>query len=72
MDILDTIRYLNSPDGPHMPLRAIAPYCGIEHGALSQYLNGKMKPKPETIERMKQGIRELVNEIWRECKWLHT
>ena len=72
MDILETIRYLNSVDGPHMPLRAIAPYCGIEYSALSLYLNNKMKPKPETIAKMKQGIKELVEQIWGETKWLFT
>ena len=31
MDIIEFIRYLNSSDGPHMPLRAIAPYLGVTY-----------------------------------------
>lgn len=70
MDILDTIRYLNSLDGPHMSLRSIAPYCGMEHDQLSRYLTGKFIPRDETRKRMEQGIRELVMEINGETKWL--
>ena len=70
MDIIETIRYLNSDDGPHMPLRAIAPYCGIDHCTLSGYLTGKFKPKEETRKQMEKGIKELILEIVREGRWL--
>ena len=70
MDILQLIRYLNSPDGPHMPIRAIAPYVGISQNQLTQYVNGNVTPRPETIQRMEQGIRELLKEIGEEGKWL--
>ncbi len=52
LDILETIRYLNSADGPHMPLRAIAPYIGVDFSSLDRYLSGKIKPKEETRRRM--------------------
>ena len=70
MDIIETIRYLNSIDGPHMSLRAIAPYCGLDISQLSMYMNGKLNPKDETRKRMEKGIKELVEEIQRETEWL--
>ena len=70
MDVIETIRYLNSKDGPHMSLRAIAPYCGLEISQLSMYMTGKMEPREETRKRMEQGIKDLVNEIQEETAWL--
>ena len=70
MDIIETIRYLNNEDGPQKPLRAIDPYCGVDHSQLSLYLNGKARPKDETRLKMEQGIRELMKEIQGEGQWL--
>ena len=52
MNIIEIIRYLNSADGPNIPLRTLAAYCGTDHGSLSMYLNGIRKPKEETIAQM--------------------
>jgi len=70
MDVIETIRYLNSDDGPHMPLRAIAPYVGVSHNTLSEYLNGVISPREETRKIMEKGVKELILEIVKEGKWL--
>lgn len=44
MNIVEMIRYLNSEDGPNIPLRTLGTYCGCTHAALSNYLNGKIYP----------------------------
>ena len=69
MEILDMVRYLNSLDGPHMSLRAIAPYLGVSQPQLTRYLSGQQKPKEETIRQMEKGMNELLREIVGEWKW---
>lgn len=68
-DVIEVIRYLNSADGPHMPLRAIAPYLGVPFNQLAGYLHGAV-PREETRKRLEKGTRELIQEIMREGKWL--
>ena len=70
MNIIEVIRYLTSHDGPNIPLRTLAIYCGLTHPTLSYYLHGKGQPRDDTRKQMEQGIRDLVKEIEGECKWL--
>lgn len=66
LEVLEVIRYLNSLDGPHISLQALAPYVGVAPCTLSLYLSGMRKPKPETVEMIKKGLRELIEEMKRE------
>lgn len=44
MEVVEVLRYMNSADGPNIPLRTLAAYCGCSHNVLSEYLNGKYNP----------------------------
>jgi transcriptional regulator with XRE-family HTH domain len=70
MDVIETLRYLNSADGPNIPLRTLGAYCGITHGMLSSYLRGERKPLPETRKQLEKGTKEMIMEIIGECRWL--
>ena len=34
MEVLEVLRYLNSEDGPNIPLRTLATYCGTSAAQL--------------------------------------
>lgn len=70
MDVLPMVRYLNSKDGPHMTLAAIAPYLGVGESTLCEYLSGKYKPSKQAAEKMEKGMRELLGEIMEEWNGL--
>ena len=70
MRIVKVLKYLNSADGPRIPMRTLAAYCGTDEGSICMYINGKRRPKEETERQLEQGVRELVLEINNECKWL--
>ena len=63
MDLKTQIKTLTAEDGPNIPLRTLAIYCGVSHSTLSKWLNGKSNMTEELQEQVKQGIRELVLEI---------
>ena len=70
MNVIKLLQYLNSVDGPRIPMRTLAAYCGTDEGNICNYINEKRVPKEETIARLEQGLRELVLEINNEAKWL--
>ena len=71
-DIVEVLRYLNSADGPNIPLRTLGVYCGVAHTAICAYLNGKAKPKEDTRKQLEKGVKELITEIFNEGRWLYN
>ena len=47
MNIVDMLSYLNSADGPNIPLRTLSAYCGCANSTLSNYINKKYKPSED-------------------------
>ena len=70
MKILETMKYLNSADGPKIPMRTLAAYCGVDEGSICNFINYKRRPGPRIERQLKKGIKELVLEINNECRWL--
>ena len=72
MDVIETIRYLNSLEGPHISLTRISIYCGCDRTTLAAYLRGAFKPTPEMRQQLEKGVSELIQEIYDEGKWLYN
>lgn len=66
MSVVDKLQYLNSADGPNIPMRTLAVYCGISAASVCNYINGKQKMDKEMERQIEKGLRELAKEIWRE------
>ena len=47
MDVVDKLQYLNSEDGPNIPMRTLAIYCGVSCGQICKYINRKNKLSEE-------------------------
>lgn len=47
MDIIKTLQYLNSEDGPHISEAKLAVYCGISPQTMHDYIIGRYKPREE-------------------------
>lgn len=41
------LKYLNSADGPNIPLRTLGSYCGCAASTIGNYINKKYKPTAE-------------------------
>ncbi len=69
MNIVDMLSYLNSADGPNIPLRTLSAYCGCANSTLSNYINKKYKPSEDMEQQLKFGIGHLIREMiseWRK------
>ena len=63
MDLARVMGYLNSEDGPNIPLYTIAAYCGTDASSISRYIHGKQCPREGMREQLEKGLRELAWEI---------
>ena len=69
MNIVDMLTYLNSSEGPNIPLRTLSAYCGCANSTLSNYINKKYKPTDDMEQQLKFGIGSLIRELiseWRK------
>ena len=46
-NIVDMLKYLNSADGPNIPLRTLAAYCGCANSTIYNYIAKKNKPSAD-------------------------
>lgn len=67
MNVVKVITYLNSADGPNIPLRTLAAYLGSSSASLSTYIRGKVVPSADVAAKMEKGIKELAQEIAAEA-----
>lgn len=76
MEVLERLRYINSADGPNIPLRTLGAYCGVSEATLSLYLTGKKKPRYQSLDKIEQGLKELAQEMmitaYGNATWIHN
>ena len=63
MTLAEIINELTAEDGPNIPLRTLAIYCGVAHSTLSQYKNGKAGISEALEKQVRKGLREMQAEI---------
>ena len=66
MDVIEALQYFTSEDGPHIPIKTISIYCGINYNTMKDYIRGRYKPPKETRAQIEKGLSELVREMRRE------
>lgn len=64
MSLVQAIIDLTDQEGPNIPLRTLAIYCGVSHSTLSQYKNGKLRLSEDTEKQIRKGLQELAQEIY--------
>lgn len=68
MSLEQVIIDLTDQEGPNIPLRTLAIYCGVAHSTLSQFKNGKQKISAELRGQIEKGLREMAQEIMQIVK----
>ena len=63
MSLENTIIELTDQEGPNIPLRTLAIYCGVSHSTLSLFKNGKIKISEQLRAQIWKGLKELAAEI---------
>jgi len=48
MDVIKALQYFTSEDGPHIPIKTISIYCGINYNTMKDYIRERYKP-PEHV-----------------------
>ena len=67
MDVIKALRYFNSEDGPHISVRKLAVYCGINENTMFAYIKGRFKPPPDTAAQIQKGLQDMIKEMLTEC-----
>lgn len=63
MTLEQKILELTAEDGPNIPLRTLAIYCGTSHTTLSRFAHGKLAISEKMREQIEQGMREMAAQI---------
>ena len=63
MNVIKALQYLTSADGPHIPIKTISIYCGINYNTMKDYISERYNPPPETRAQSEKGLSELIREI---------
>lgn len=66
MTLENKIKELTMEDGPNVPLRTLALYCGTTHSTLGRFARGQLGISEKMRAQIEKGLREyaqLVSEI---------
>ena len=63
MTLEQKILELTAEDGPNIPLRTLAIYCGTSHTTLSRFAHGKLAISEKMREQIEQGMKEMAAQI---------
>ena len=63
MTLEQKILELTAEDGPNVPLRTLAIYCGTSHTTLSRFAHGKLAISEKMREQIEQGMKEMAAQI---------
>lgn len=64
MTLEQKILELTAEDGPNVPLRTLAIYCGTSHTTLSRFAHGKLAISEKMREQIEKGMEEMAQQIW--------
>lgn len=57
---------LMAEDGPNIPMRTLAIYCGVNQSTISRFVRGQLGVSEATRAQIEKGLREyaqLISEI---------
>lgn len=63
MTLQEKLRELNDNDGPNIPQRTLAVYCGVTQPQLNAFMKKGTGISEERRQLMERGLRELAQEI---------
>lgn len=69
MSLENRLKELVAEDGPNIPLRTLAIYCGTTHSTLSRFMRGQLGISEQMRAQIEKGLREytqLMYDIVRE------
>lgn len=64
MDLKQKLIEITAEDGPNIPLRTVAIYCGVSHATLSKFIHGKINMSPELQQQVVKGLKEMALQIY--------
>ena len=67
MDVIKALQYFNSEDGPHISIRKLAIYCGINENTMRGYIREWYRPSPATAAQIQKGLQDMIKEMLTEC-----
>lgn len=68
MSLQNILLDLNANDGPNIPQRTLAVYCGITQPQLNQFMKTGSGISEEKQAQVRKGLEELALEIYRTVK----
>ena len=63
MTLEQKIMDLTAEDGPNIPLRTLAIYCGTTHSTLGRFARGEYRISDKLRAQIEKGMQELAQEI---------
>lgn len=64
MTLEDKIKELTAEDGPNIPLRTLAIYCGTTHSTLSRFSKGQVGISDKMRMQIEKGLSEFAQLIY--------
>ena len=64
MTLQEKLKELTAEDGPNVPARTIALYCGTSSTTIIQFKNGKVKVSEQLQQQIQKGLEEYTQLMW--------
>ena len=64
MTLQEKLMELNASDGPNIPQRTLAVYCGISQSAVCRIIKGEKCIDDERAQEVERGLREMALQIY--------
>ena len=68
MSLQNILLELTDPDGPNIPQRTLAVYCGVGQSQLNRFMKTGSGISSEKQVQIRKGLEELALEIYRTVK----
>ena len=68
MSLQNILLELTDPDGPNIPQRTLAIYCGVGQSQLNRFMKSGSGISEEKQAQVRKGLEELALEIYRTVK----
>ena len=63
MDVIKALQYFNSEDGPHISIKKLGIYCGVNENTMRDYVKERCKPSPPVRAQMEKGVSDMLKEM---------
>ena len=60
MDVIEALKYFISDDGPHISIKTLSVYCGINENTMRDYIRERYKPTAERRKQIEKGLSEMI------------